>query len=116
MNPQERTLCIPILEGVALGEPFCGSTVVGSKGHVVILGWIRRGEPTSDVLLQLVTCIARSESATLVIGIRENSRLNLFISFAIPCIVTSTRVSLTNIDRRLNSVQLTKSLPYVIHR
>ena len=113
MDPQERTLCVPFLKSVALDEPFCGSTVMSSKGNIVVLGWIWRGEPTSHVLLQLVTCETRSLSATFITGMSQVSRLNLFISFVIPCIVTSIQ---RQSHKHWLSTEHTKSLPYVIHR
>ena len=54
MDPQERTLCVPFLESVGLGEPFRGSTVMCPAGNVVIFGRVWRRKPISNFLLQMV--------------------------------------------------------------
>jgi hypothetical protein len=58
MNPQKRTCFgpLPFRERVALDKPRRGPRVPQFAGNFVIYGWIWRREPTSDILLQFVTC------------------------------------------------------------
>jgi hypothetical protein len=55
MNPQKLTLGAPLREYAAVKEPYASSSLVDIARYVVIFGRIRRGYPTSGVLLQLIT-------------------------------------------------------------
>jgi hypothetical protein len=58
VNPKKRIRPrhLPFGEGLALNEP-CGSLAVSRFARdVVIFPWIGRREPTSNMLLQLITC------------------------------------------------------------
>ena len=60
MNPQQRPCCVPLLKCAALDKPLGRSIVLSSMSNVVIVGRIWWGEPTPDILLQMVTFEAQS--------------------------------------------------------
>jgi hypothetical protein len=61
--PHKGSLRHPLLERTAFGEPYRGSALVSLAGNNMVVGGIRRREPTSDLLLQLVTCKIVQRSA-----------------------------------------------------
>jgi hypothetical protein len=63
VDPKEGTWSrqFPFRECITLNEPICGPVVPRSAGNVVIFPWIRRGEPASNVILQLIACQIISE-------------------------------------------------------
>ena len=89
MNPQQRTLGAPLGEDAALKKPQTCSRLVSVACYIVVFRRIWGGYPLSGILLQLATYEADSGSVKK----RENkavggARFILFISPAIPCIVT----------------------------
>ena len=56
MDPQKRTLCVPLIEDAPSEEPCGGSILVGLATNVVIFRRIWRAEPGFGVLLHLLTC------------------------------------------------------------
>jgi hypothetical protein len=61
--PHKGSLRHPLLERTAFGEPNRGSASVSLAGYNMVVGRIRRREPASDLLLQLVTCETVQRSA-----------------------------------------------------
>jgi hypothetical protein len=59
LYPQKGTRCLPFLEGVTLDKPGGSSFVVSCACDVVVCRWIGRGEPDSNISLQLITYEAR---------------------------------------------------------
>ena len=56
MYPEEGTNQLPLLEYATLKEPRGSSLLVSFARGVVIGGRVRRGEPFSNVLFDLVPC------------------------------------------------------------
>lgn len=54
--PHKGSLRHPLLKCTAFGKPYRGSASVGLAGNNMVVGRIRRREPTADLLLQLVAC------------------------------------------------------------
>ena len=90
MNPQQRTLGAPLREDAAFKEPDASSRLVGLTCYVVVFGRIWGGDPISGVLLQLVTYQTDSAEVMKRCRTSNDGRFILFISLAIPCIVTGT--------------------------
>jgi hypothetical protein len=61
MDEQKGTVRFPFLKHVTLCKPRRTSTVVIPPSNVVIFGWVRRREPTSDILLQLLAYKSRPD-------------------------------------------------------
>ena len=80
MNPEQRPCCDPLFKCAALDEPFGSPIVLDRLSNVMVLGRIRRGEPTPDILLQLVSCEARGTISLedIMIGASNGSRFVLF--------------------------------------
>jgi hypothetical protein len=55
MGPQDGSCRLPLFKGIAVDKPFSSSTVMNTTSDIVVYGWIRRGQPVSDILLHLVT-------------------------------------------------------------
>jgi hypothetical protein len=55
MDPKKITGPLPLPEQVTLREPCGSATVMHFASGVVVRPWIWCGQPTSNVLLQLVT-------------------------------------------------------------
>ena len=91
MNPQQRSLSPPLGDDGALKEPQARSRLVSVARYVVVFRRIWGGDPLSGVLLQLVTYDTDSGSVMKrqKKAVRD-IRFILFISPAIPCIVTGT--------------------------
>jgi hypothetical protein len=56
MDPKKAAFPLPFLEHIALCKPRGSATVMRFASDVVIRPRIWGGQPTSDILLQLVTC------------------------------------------------------------
>ena len=91
MNPQQHTLGAPLGEDAALKEPQARSGLVSVACYVVVFRRIWGGDPLSGGLLQPVTyetdsgLVMKRQKKTV-----RDARFILFISPAIPCIVTGT--------------------------
>ena len=101
MNPYKRTLIgiLPLLERFTLDPPCCCSIMLRSTSNVVILPWIWRREPATDVLLHFVTCEvvtnshhSRSEMASLA----NNLRFDLLMSLKLSCTSSGDRSDNSN--------------------
>jgi len=57
MYPEKTTVCIPVVEGVAMDEPHRRSSAIIPACDDLIFGWVWRGEPAPGLLIQLVTCV-----------------------------------------------------------
>ena len=55
MYPEKAAHQIPLLESAALGKPRGRFSRMDSPGNDMIFRWIRRRDPTSGGILQLVT-------------------------------------------------------------
>jgi len=55
MDPKKAASSLPLLEHIALCKPLGSATVMRFAGDVVVRPRIWRGQPTSNILLQLVT-------------------------------------------------------------
>jgi hypothetical protein len=55
MDPKKAASSLPLLEHIALCKPLGSATVMGFAGDVVVRPRIWRGQPSSNILLQLVT-------------------------------------------------------------
>jgi hypothetical protein len=97
MDPQERSICLPFLENAVLRKPCSRPVVVISPRYVVVCRRVWRGEPTSDILLELVTCKAPSILRDTV-GQSEHSRSVLFTLSAISWVVTNRIISFARSD------------------
>ena len=77
MDPQERSLCLPFLENAVLRKPCSRPVMVVSPRYVVVCRRVWRGESTSNIPLELVTCKAPSV-LRVTVGQSEHSRSILF--------------------------------------
>jgi hypothetical protein len=55
MDPKKAAGPLPLLEHIALCKPSGSAIVMRFAGDVMVRPWIWRGQPSSNVLLQLVT-------------------------------------------------------------
>ncbi len=55
VDPQERPCRFPFVIDIALQKPCCGPFMVWTPDKVVVRWWIRWGDPTLDIPLQLKT-------------------------------------------------------------
>ena len=56
IDPEQTTRGFPLSKNVTLSKPLGGATVMRLTSNVVIRPWIRRRQPTPNVVLQLVAC------------------------------------------------------------
>jgi hypothetical protein len=93
MDPKQGPPLFPVFED-PLSKPGGCSNVMTFPRTVVIFGRIRRGEPTSDLLLQLFPCDANETSIHTTREVIDNQRFILFISLVVSCILTNVRSQL----------------------
>ena len=55
-DPQQGSVGLPVIECRTLGEPVCGSVVLGVMCSIMIDGRVRRREPSSELGERLVSC------------------------------------------------------------
>ena len=56
MNPQQRTIFLPLIESVTPNKPLCCAVVLAVTRSVMVDGRIRSREPCSKLLARLVPC------------------------------------------------------------
>jgi hypothetical protein len=56
MDPKKAASPLPLIQHIALCKPRGSATVMRFAGDVVVRPWIWRGQPTSNILLQMATC------------------------------------------------------------
>jgi hypothetical protein len=56
MDPQQRTILLPLIECVTPRKPFCCAVVLAVTRGVMVDGRIRSREPYSKLLTRLVPC------------------------------------------------------------
>ena len=56
MDPQQGALRVPLSKDASLQEPRGSSILMDFTRSIVVWRRIWRGEPTSGLLLQLITC------------------------------------------------------------
>src|SRR6266850_1799536 len=104
MNPQKGTLSrrLPFRESLAIDKPRHCPSVPRSASDVMIFPWIRWGEPTPHISLQLVAYRQPQCFATWL-SWKNDSRLDLFISLAIRCMISNAQsdTKLTYVTNRI---------------
>lgn len=64
MDPQQRTILLPLIECVTLHKPLCCAVVLAITRGVMVDERIRSGEPHSKLLTRLIPCAHVSATTT----------------------------------------------------
>ena len=105
MDPQKRGSRLPFLESIASKEPSCCSLVLNTARNDMIGGRIRRREPSSEVILQLIPYHDVRIYAARGGDAKSNERVASSISIAVffTILLVSFPPSRTNIQENVDA-------------